>query len=633
VPTPSDPSPGRPANEEAAADRYRAQEAAYAAERDREAARSRFVSNARLAVFLAGLGIAVFTLGGRSATHVAAWAAVGSAGLAFIGLVVVHARIEDRRTWKAALADVNRLGRARIERSWDALPPPETPGVGVDHPYANDLDLFGHASLLQLLETGTPAGRAQLVSWMLAPAPPPVVVRRQAAVAALVPDVSFRQALAAHGRVGAGEKPGDLGGFLAWADSPAVFVQRRWLVWMVRALTAAIWTGIAAQVAGVGSAAVWLTPVLLGGVLSFACARSTQAVFDRAFGAGRVFGRYARLFALVCGLEADAALLVECRARLCAEGSAADQMRRLDRLMALADVRYAMALMHAIIQGLTLWDFHVLFALERWQQSAGRHARRWLDALGTVDALASLATLAHDHPSWARPVMADPTAGLAIRATALAHPLLSWRVRVANDVEVGPPGTVLLVTGSNMSGKSTLLRAVGLNAVLAQAGGPVCASSMILPPVEVHTSMRVQDSLELGVSYFMAGLVRLKRIVDAAREARADGRPVLYLLDEVLQGTNSAERLIAVRTILSRLVRDGAIGAVTTHDLALAAVPEIARLATLVHFTERVDEESGELKMSFDYRLRPGLATSRNALKLMRLVGIDEIGIRQDAGG
>jgi len=633
VSTPSDLSAGRPASEEAAADRYRAREAAYAAERDHEAARSRLVSNARLAVFLIGLAIAVITLGSRSAAHPAAWTSVGFAGFAFAILVVVHARIEDRRAWKAALADVNRLGRARIARDWDGLPPPETPAVSVDHPYAHDLDLFGHASLLQLLETGTPTGRGLLVDWLLAPAPPVVVARRQEAVAALVPELAFRQELAAHGRLGAGEGSGGLDRFFAWADSPAVFVHRTWLVWTVRVLTVSIWLGIAAHLTGVGSVEAWLTPVLVGGVLSFACARSTQAVFDRAFGAGRVFGRYARLFALVCGLEADAQLLVECRARLCAEGAAANQMRRLDRLMALADVRYAMAMMHAIIQGLTLWDFHVLFALERWQQSAGRHVRRWMETLGTVDALASLATLAHDHPTWARPVTVDPAAAPALHATALAHPLLSWRVRVANDVQIGPPGTVLIVTGSNMSGKSTLLRAVGLNAVLAQAGGPVCASSMALPPVEVHTSMRVQDSLELGVSYFMAGLVRLKHIVVASRNARSDGRLVLYLLDEVLQGTNSAERLIAVRTILSRLVQDGAIGAVTTHDLALASVPDIACLASLVHFTERVEEGPDGLKMSFDYRLRPGLATSRNALKLMRMVGIEEDGIRQDTGG
>jgi len=282
-----------------------------------------------------------------------------------------------------------------------------------------------------------------------------------------------------------------------------------------------------------------------------------------------------------------------------------------------------MALVHGIVQALTLWDFHVVFALERWQQSAGRRVRAWMDAVGVVDALAAYATLAHDHPDWTLPSVANGGAPL-LHAKALAHPLLAGGVRVANDVTVGPAGTCLLVTGSNMSGKSTLLRAVGMNVVLAQAGGPVAAGALSLPPLEVHTSMRVEDSLELGLSYFMAGLARLKAIVAAAGAARGTGRPVLFLLDEILQGTNSAERLVAVRTILVRLVADGAIGAVTTHDLGLAAEPDIAVVAELVHFTETVEETAVGPRMSFDYRLRPGLATSRNALRLMRMVGIDQ---------
>jgi DNA mismatch repair ATPase MutS len=191
---------------------------------------------------------------------------------------------------------------------------------------------------------------------------------------------------------------------------------------------------------------------------------------------------------------------------------------------------------------------------------------------------------------------------------------------VGNDVEVGPPGTILLVTGSNMSGKSTLLRAMGLNTVLAQAGAPACAAAFELPPSDLQTSIRVQDSLELGLSYFMAALARLKGVVDAAERPRVPGRVLLYLLDEILQGTNSAERAVAVRAVARHLLDAGAIGAMTTHDLAIAAEPPFDKAARLVHFTETVDE-SGH--MAFDYRLRPGLATSRNALRLMKLIGIE----------
>jgi DNA mismatch repair ATPase MutS len=193
---------------------------------------------------------------------------------------------------------------------------------------------------------------------------------------------------------------------------------------------------------------------------------------------------------------------------------------------------------------------------------------------------------------------------------------------VRNDVQVGPPATLLLVTGSNMSGKSTLLRAIGLNCVLGAAGAPVCARELELPDALLHTSIRVQDSLEEGLSLFMAELLALSRIVSAARAAREQGRTVLYLLDEMLQGTNSGDRRIAARTVLRHLLDAGAIGAVTTHDLTLAAAPDLEARALPVHFSETV--RSGP-RLSFDYRLKPGLATSRNALVLLEMVGLGPV--------
>jgi DNA mismatch repair ATPase MutS len=268
-----------------------------------------------------------------------------------------------------------------------------------------------------------------------------------------------------------------------------------------------------------------------------------------------------------------------------------------------------------------MWDFHVLFAMERWRRRSGVHVRAWLDSLGTVDALATLAIARADEPDWVMPQV-EAAAG-AYTATALAHPLIAAERRVANDVSIGPAGTLLLVTGSNMSGKSTLLRAIGLNAALAQAGGPVCAAALKMPAVELQTSIRVQDSLELGLSYFMAALARLKQIVDAAArhriQAGQDAWMLMYLLDEVLQGTNSVERGVAVRGVAQHLLDMGAIGAMTTHDLALVDEEPLRSAGVLVHFTETVHAGGA---MTFDYRLRPGLATSTNALRLMQAIGI-----------
>jgi energy-coupling factor transporter ATP-binding protein EcfA2 len=211
-------------------------------------------------------------------------------------------------------------------------------------------------------------------------------------------------------------------------------------------------------------------------------------------------------------------------------------------------------MLHVVLQAVLLWDVHVAAAVERWRRDAGRHVRGWFAALGETEALAALATLAHDNPAWVLPTVTDDAA--VLEAAALGHPLLAEAARVANDVRVGPPGTVLLVTGSNMSGKSTLLRAIGLNAVLAQAGGPVCATRLSTPRLAVMTSVVVHDALAEETSLFLAELRRVKRIVDAARAATATpGAPtVLYLLDEVLHGTNSAERRVATRAVLSHLL-------------------------------------------------------------------------------
>lgn len=198
--------------------------------------------------------------------------------------------------------------------------------------------------------------------------------------------------------------------------------------------------------------------------------------------------------------------------------------------------------------------------------------------------------------------------------------MLADGVRVHNDVTIGPSGTLLLVTGSNMSGKSTLLRSVGVNTVLAQAGGPVCASSYRAPILHLYTSINVHDSITAGVSLYMAQLQRLKEVLDAARDATAD-EPCCYLLDEILSGTNSADRTVAVRAVLHQLIRDNAIGVVTTHDLAVAADERIQTAAQNIHFTETIDPERGT--MTFDYRARAGHAKTSNALELMRMMGIE----------
>jgi ABC-type multidrug transport system fused ATPase/permease subunit len=587
--------------------------------RDEEARRSIRFSRLRLITFLAAATCLVWTLS-RGATPLMLLIAV-ALFVAFGALVVRHARIEDRVAWYEALRLVNVRGAARVARDWNVLPealPPNDVDLST-HPTAVDLDLFGRASLVQWLgPAATAGGRTTLVGWLLNPAPRADIVARQAAIAELAPLDTWREQFAAHGVLATGATDVEIGRFLAWAEGDGPFGRNAVLVrTMVLTLTGALWLLIALHATGIVSAALWGVPLVAGLVLSYSMTRRIEATLDRAGGGQRALSRYAPLFELTVTISSSSPRLSLLLERLSAEdGPAPASMRRLNRILAFGELRRGAALLHLVIQALTLWDFYVLFALDRWRHTSGRRVREWLESLAEIDGLAQLATLRRDNPEWCVPEITSPP---EIEAEALGHPLIPDDRRVVNDVKMGPPGTVLVITGSNMSGKSTLLRAIGLNVVLAQAGGSVCARRLRMPESDLQTSIRVQDSLELGLSYYMAALARLKGVVTAAEHER-EGRVLLYLLDEILQGTNSVERSVAVRAIVRHLLDAGAIGAMTTHDLALASEEPLNHAAKLVHFSETLDEQG---TMRFDYRLKPGLATSRNALRLMQLIGID----------
>jgi hypothetical protein len=604
-------------------DRYEARAAAHAASRDVEMRRSLVISRLRLASFVPGAVLVIWAL---ARDLPPAPLAAGLLLLAiFAVLVLRHARVDERAAWFEALRTVNLHALARIGRAWDVLPPAEPAADSIEHhPYAHDLDLFGRASLMQWIgPAATAPGTRALHQWLLHPATPDEIRARQLAVVALAAAVDWREALGAHGRLAAAIRPAELEQFVRWAEGPGPFKAgtARALKVVVLLLTAATWATIVLNATGIISGVPWMVPVLATTVLSFGTAAQVHGAFNRA-GAGQdAFARYADLFAHATRVPARAASLEALHARLTAEGAAAPAcLRRLNRILGFAQLRASAGIFHFLVQALTLWDFHVFFALDAWRSRVGPRVRDWMAALGELDALSAFAQIKADNPDWHMPELTERE--IVFDAAGLAHPLIPGDRRVANDVAVGPPGTLLLITGSNMSGKSTLLRAIGLNTVLAQAGAPACASSLRLPPVDLETSIRVQDSLEHGLSYFMAALARLKGVVDRAQQdtAGANGRTVLYLLDEILQGTNTAERSIAVRGVARHLLNAGAIGAMTTHDLGVAGEEPLKSAARLAHFTETVDAGGG---MTFDYRLRPGLATSRNALRLMHLIGLD----------
>ncbi|HWJ55118.1 MAG TPA: hypothetical protein VNR90_02855 [Vicinamibacterales bacterium] len=620
------PEPARPPADDAGhVDARYVQRAAQAdAEAARLAARSRRISHLRLAAAaIAALG-AVLLATSRGGALSALAAAFGTA--VFIALAIHHAGVERRRERAAGHAVLNREALARVERRWDALPAAWAPGPLDEHPYAADLDVFGHASIVQLAgPVHTPTGRRALASWLLAidQAALAGVRERQAAVAELAPALDFRQDLTLAARataLDAGHDHDELGAFVAWAEGESWLLARPWIPILSIALGVVTTAGALLSYAGWAGGPWFLITATLGWLLR-AWVQTPLEATNAGAGGERALRGWSALVRLVGRQRWQSAPLAQAQGVLDRDHVRA-ALRSLEQGVALADFRLSTWL-YLPVQTLTLWDLHVWWRLERWRRAHGRHVRGWLEAIGRIEALAALASLAHDHPRWAFPSLHDtPAAGdLRIEATALGHALLPNGSRVTNDVSIGPKGRFLLVTGSNMSGKSTLMRAVGVNVVLAHAGAPVCAGAMRLPLVALHTSMRVADSLERGLSLFMASLVRLERIVRAAREA-SQARPVCYLLDEVLQGTNSAERRVAVRTIVDHLLASWALGVVTTHDLDLARDPAFAAQADSVHLQETLAGEGDAVTMTFDYRLRPGPATGGNALQLLRLLGL-----------
>jgi hypothetical protein len=289
-----------------------------------------------------------------------------------------------------------------------------------------------------------------------------------------------------------------------------------------------------------------------------------------------------------------------------------ERIARLNRLMDRVDSRHNMFVGTAGV--MLLRDIHLCYALEDWRSDSGPALRRWLRTVGEVEALTCLACLRYERPGYVFPeFVADSP---CFDGEALGHPLLKQEAAVTNDVRIDGNLQVLVVSGSNMSGKSTLLRTVGINVVLAQAGAPVHARRLRLSPLAAGASIRILDSLQEGTSRFYAEITRLRQIM----EKTSGALPVLFLIDEFLHGTNSHDRRIGAEAIVRRLVERGAIGLITTHDLALAHIADaLDPRAANVHFEDHLEDG----RMRFDYQMRPGIVRKSNAIELMRSVGLE----------
>ncbi|WP_257457936.1 MutS-related protein [Archangium lipolyticum] len=567
-------------------------------------------ANLRALVFTAGAVVAGLILFKRLPSQW--WWAVGAALAVYALLAVLHHQVFLREERQRLYVKLNERGLARLTRGWHDFAERGERFLTGSHLYAADLDVFGQGSVFQLMnETATRAGEERLAAWLSWPAQAEEVRARQGAARELRPRVEFRQDVCVEARTVAKEKA-DPGLFIQWAESGPSLASIRWarpvavvlplvtlslyVLGRLEVLPGALWwLGLLAQL-GV----VWLT-------------RSTLRAMEEKMSAGEHgFVRYAPVFERVERERFEHPELKRVQAGLQHEGEppVSTHLKRFSWLYSF--VEFKRHQFHPIVHLFTLWDVHALFALERWREKHGARVRGWFEALAELEALSCLAGLAFDRPGFLWPTVEGD--GPRVKAEGVGHPLLDNPV--LNDVELPGPGSALLLTGSNMSGKTTLLRALGLNAVLALAGAPVCARAFSLSPLQVLTSMRVKDSLERGVSYFYAEVQRIKAVLDAAAAAKGQA---MFLLDEILLGTNTRERQIASREVLRLLLATGACGGVTTHDLSLANLAEeYGGKVVNMHFRDHL--ENG--KMVFDYQLRPGVVDTTNALRVLRMAGV-----------
>jgi len=575
------------------------------AEAGRRMQRFRTVGVVRLAALVTGLVILWLVIKGLALWW---WLLVPAA--VFLVLALVQDRITRARRRCERAAALYDQGLARLDDHWAGMGSTGKRFIEATHPYAEDLDLFGHGSLFELLSRArTRIGEDTLAQWLLTPAAPEVVRERQAAVAELRPRLDLREDLALLGEgVRSGE---DAKALSAWVAAPAWPIARSTRITtiglaLVAFITLVLWfTGFGGL--------PFLVAFLLGRIFAFRLRTRVNNVISAVDGPGRDLALLSQVLRRLEAESFSSAHLVELRAALDVEGMAPSrQIARLNGLINLLDARRNM--IFAPFATLLLWPEQLAFEIEGWRQRAGAAVDRWLAAVGEFEALSSLASYSYERPENPFPeVLAGET---CFKGAGLGHPLIPASRNVRTDLRLCDELRVLIVSGSNMSGKSTLLRTVGINAVLAMAGAPVCARSLRLSPLKVGASIRIQDSLQAGASRFYAEITRLRQIVELTQS----GLPVLFLLDEILHGTNSHDRRIGAEGVVRGLLERGGLGLVTTHDLALAHIVEVlAPRAANVHFEDHL--EGG--KMTFDYLLRPGVIQRSNALELMRSVGLE----------
>jgi len=527
----------------------------------------------------------------------------------FACLAVLHERRLQQIRLRQRAIEFYERGVARLEDRWAGTGEAGDRFLDSAHPYARDLDIFGQASLFELLCTArTRAGEETLAAWLLAAAPVEEVVARHGAIRDLNERGKLREELFCLGEtVRTGVHPDKLA---KWGERKPVL--KTVPIRITTTLLGVLWMAgmVAWGVWGLGTVALAISALNMAWAhrLHSRWDESAEAIEDATHDLDVLGG----VLKLIDHGKFSAAKLQKIQARLKHEEFLpSDAIRKLDRIVGYLESRRNPAM--RLLDVLLFWSAQCVFLAEGWQQEFGPYIRVWLDAVGEFEALSALAGYAFEHPGDVLPQFVEK--GPLFEAEGMTHPLLPGKKAVRNGVKLGGGLQLIVLSGPNMAGKSTFIRSVGVNAVLAQCGAPVRARALRMSPLAVAASICVLDSLSGGTSRFYAEIRRLKITEDLS----AGPVPVLFLMDELLSGTNSHDRLEGTKLIVHSLIDRGAIGIVSTHDLALAEIPAtMDGHAVNCHFEDRLEDE----KLIFDYKLKSGVVKTSNALELMRSIGL-----------
>lgn len=593
---------------------------------------------ARRIIFLCGVVLSLFSCKYSGGT--AGWILAVSFLIAFCVVAIYHRRVRDSITANSLMINIKQTQVARIHLDWDrlsrpfqsqALTPPEA-----GHPFETDLDITGARSLHRLLDCAvTSGGSDRLRTWLLSPTPEPLIIdKRQSLVQELkghslfrdqlqlVSAVASQEAKSKPAKPGQGNQLGQLGQLGQWDSNKLVDwiklgVRKDSLLSIVALLGILAGLNITLIILGVFNVVPHVWPIVFIVYLAMMIAKQSRiaTAWEELQELEKTLRRFRAVFEYLesRGYKNSPGLAEICSPFLDAAKRPSAELKRLERLAVALGLR-TNAILWLLVHAFIPWDFYFTHRLNLLKEELAELLPRWLDAWYELEALNSLANFAYLNPTYVFPEINSGSAMFDARA--LGHPLLKPESKVCNDFELDESAALAILTGSNMAGKSTFLRTVGVNLCLAYAGAPVNAERLQVSLFRVFTCIKVSDSVQDGLSYFYAEVKRLKALLSAAEQE--DGPPVMFLIDEIFRGTNSRERLIGGRAYIRALSRRPAVGLIATHDLELVKLADEIAGATNFHFREEVRDG----KMVFDYQLRPGPCPTTNALHIMRLEGL-----------